>query len=163
MRKDNKSDRVKRFAQIWSLSRADTGKTQEYMANGLGVSKKTIQNWEKGASAPDLFEGSEWFRVLGINPLPYYLAFLYPWMFDGIKPDDNDEEIEQALLFLVKNMTQVEKRQLKLPTRIKNVIHCKNPRCITSVEQELPQVFTLTDTATRTYRCLYCEAKAENA
>lgn len=112
MRKDNKSDRVKRFAQIWSLSRADTGKTQEYMANGLGVSKKTIQNWEKGASAPDLFEGSEWFRVLGINPLPYYLAFLYPWMFDGIKPDDNDEEIEQALLFLVKNMTQVEKRQL---------------------------------------------------
>lgn len=52
MRKDNKSDRVKRFAQIWSLSRADTGKTQEYMANGLGVSKKTIQNWEKGASAP---------------------------------------------------------------------------------------------------------------
>ena len=63
MRKDNKSERVKRFAQIWSLSRADTGKTQEYMANGLGVSKKTIQNWEKGASAPDLFEGSEWFRV----------------------------------------------------------------------------------------------------
>ena len=112
MRKDNKSDRVKRFAQIWSLSRADTGKTQEYMANGLGVSKKTIQNWDKGASAPDLFEGSEWFRVLGINPLPYYLAFLYPWMFDGIKPDDNDEEIEQALLFLVKNMTQLEKRQL---------------------------------------------------
>ena len=63
----------------------------------------------------------------------------------------------------IKDGKQVEKRQLKLPTRIKNVIHCKNPRCITSVEQELPQVFTLTDTATRTYRCLYCEAKAENA
>ena len=63
----------------------------------------------------------------------------------------------------IKDGKQVEKRQLKLPTRIKNVIHCKNPRCITSVEQELPQVFTLTDPATRTYRCLYCEAKAENA
>ena len=42
----------------------------------------------------------------------------------------------------IKDGKQVEKRQLKLPTRIKNVIHCKNPRCITSVEQELPQVFT---------------------
>ena len=63
----------------------------------------------------------------------------------------------------IKDGKQVEKRQLKLPTRIKNVIHCKNPRCITSVEQELPQIFTLTDPATRTYRCLYCEAKAENA
>ena len=63
----------------------------------------------------------------------------------------------------IKDGKQMEKRQLKLPTRIKNVIHCKNPRCITSVEQELPQIFTLTDPATRTYRCLYCEAKAENA
>ena len=71
----------------------------------------------------------------------------------------------------IKDGKQVEKRQLKLPTRkhlelpkkLVNVIHCKNPRCITSVEQELPQVFTLTDPATRTYRCLYCEAKAENA
>ena len=112
MRKDNTSDRVQRFAKIWSLSRSDAGKTQEFMANGLVVSKKTIQNCEKGASAPDLFEGSEWFRVLGTNPLPYYLAFLYPWLFDGIMPEDNDEEIEQALLFLVKNMTQVEKRQM---------------------------------------------------
>ena len=54
-----------------------------------------------------------------------------------------------------------EKRQLKLPERITNVIRCKNPRCITSVEQELPQIFTLTDEETRTYRCLYCETKAE--
>ena len=52
-------------------------------------------------------------------------------------------------------------RQLKLPERITNVIRCKNPRCITSVEQELPQIFTLTDEETRTYRCLYCETKAE--
>ena len=55
----------------------------------------------------------------------------------------------------------MEKRQLKLPERITNVIRCKNPRCITSVEQELPQVFTLTDREKRTYRCLYCETKAE--
>ena len=55
-----------------------------------------------------------------------------------------------------------EKRTLHLPKILKNVIHCKNPRCITSVEQELPQVFTLTEESTRTYRCLYCETKAEN-
>ena len=54
-----------------------------------------------------------------------------------------------------------EKRTLHLPKILKNVIHCKNPRCITSVEQELPQIFTLTDEETRTYRCLYCETKAE--
>ena len=110
--KESKSERNKRFAKIWSLSRSDAGKTQEYMASGLGVSKKTIQNWEKGVSAPDLYEGSEWFRVLGSNPMPYYLAFLYPWLFDGITLEDDDQDIEQTLLFLVKNMTAVEKREM---------------------------------------------------
>ena len=62
---------------------------------------------------------------------------------------------------IIKDGRRVEKRQLKLPERITNVIRCKNPRCITSVEQELPQIFTLTDPARRVYRCLYCEAKAE--
>ena len=56
----------------------------------------------------------------------------------------------------------VAKKPLTLPKKITNVIRCKNPRCITSVEQELPQVFTLTEERTRTYRCLYCETKAEN-
>ena len=55
---------------------------------------------------------------------------------------------------------QVDKRQLKLPETITNVIRCKNPRCITSVEQELPQVFKLTDRENRVYRCLYCETQA---
>ena len=61
----------------------------------------------------------------------------------------------------IKDGQRVEKRQLKLPERITNVIRCKNPRCITSVEQELPQIFTLTDREKRTYRCLYCETKAD--
>ena len=55
---------------------------------------------------------------------------------------------------------QVEKRQLKLPETITNVIRCKNPRCITSVEQELQQVFKLTDREKRVYRCMYCETQA---
>ncbi len=53
----------------------------------------------------------------------------------------------------------VEKKRLKLPKKITNIIHCKNPRCITSIEQELPHVFYLADAATETYRCLYCEEK----
>ena len=52
-----------------------------------------------------------------------------------------------------------EKKTLHLPKKLTNVIHCKNPRCITSIEQELPNVFLLTDPETATYRCQYCEEK----
>ena len=55
----------------------------------------------------------------------------------------------------------VEKKKLTLPQRLTNVIRCKNPRCISTTEQELPQVFTLSDEKTRTYRCMYCETKAK--
>ena len=61
---------------------------------------------------------------------------------------------------IIKDGVRVEKRQLKLPETITNVIRCKNPRCITSVEQELPQVFKLRDREKRIYRCLYCETQA---
>ena len=53
----------------------------------------------------------------------------------------------------------VEKRKLSLPDRITNVLKCKNPRCITSIEQELPHIFYLADPEKETYRCLYCEEK----
>ena len=62
---------------------------------------------------------------------------------------------------IIRDGEQVEKRQLKLPETIRDVIHCKNPRCITSVEQELQQVFKLTDREKRVYRCLYCETQAK--
>ena len=61
---------------------------------------------------------------------------------------------------IIKGEKIVEKRELKLPKEIKNIIKCKNPRCITSIEQELPQVFKLTDRSKRVYRCLYCETQA---
>ena len=48
-----------------------------------------------------------------------------------------------------------------MPDEVKNVITCKNPRCITSTERELPQVFRLTDRENRIYRCIYCESKAK--
>ncbi len=57
---------------------------------------------------------------------------------------------------------KLSKRQhIEIPERIENVIKCKNPRCITTVEQELPHIFILQDKDTRVYRCLYCESKAK--
>ncbi len=53
----------------------------------------------------------------------------------------------------------VEKRKLELPKQIKNVVHCHNPRCITSIEQGLPQIFYLADEQREIYRCRYCEEK----
>ena len=53
----------------------------------------------------------------------------------------------------------IEKRSLKLPKDVKNVIKCRNPRCITSIEQELPHIFFLADEEKEIYRCKYCEEK----
>lgn len=60
---------------------------------------------------------------------------------------------------IIKDSEIVEKRKLKLPKQIVNVIKCKNPRCITSIEQELDQVFILSDPEKEVYRCKYCEEK----
>lgn len=54
----------------------------------------------------------------------------------------------------------VEKKHIDLPDTLHGVIKCKNPRCITSVETNLDQAFTLTDRENKVYRCIYCEAKA---
>ena len=54
-----------------------------------------------------------------------------------------------------------EKRTLELPTALTDVLKCKNPRCITSTEQELPHIFRLTDREHRVYRCIYCETKGK--
>ena len=60
---------------------------------------------------------------------------------------------------VIKNGIIVEKKKLHLPAQIRNVIFCRNPRCITSIEQELPHIFVLADKAKEIYRCKYCEEK----
>ena len=60
---------------------------------------------------------------------------------------------------IVKDEEIVEKMALTLPKEIRNIIRCRNPRCITSIEQELPQVFLLTNEEKEIYRCKYCEEK----
>ncbi len=84
---------------------------------------------------------------------------------DIIKIDDRIDINLDVLGYIDPNITVniieggkiVEKRPLELPKQLVNVIHCKNPRCITSVEQELDHVFRLVEPETRTYRCIYCE------
>ena len=120
-------------------------------------------------------KGMELYNILGLGERDYTVALLQNVVStkfgrkDIIKID-GVMEIELDLVgYVDPNITvnvirdgeQVEKRQLKLPETITGVIHCKNPRCITSVEQELQQVFKLTDREKRVYRCLYCETQAK--
>lgn len=62
---------------------------------------------------------------------------------------------------VIRNNKIIEKKALSLPDRITGVAKCKNPRCITSVEQGLQHVFVLSDRKRHLYRCLYCEEKLE--
>ena len=66
-----------------------------------------------------------------------------------------------ATINVIKDGKLAAKKHAGLPERIENVLKCRNPRCITSVEPDLPQVFQLANRDTKTYRCIYCEAKAE--
>ena len=66
---------------------------------------------------------------------------------------------ENITINVIKNNEIVEKRTLELPEMVTNVIKCKNPRCITSIEQGLPHVFVLADEEKEIYRCKYCEEK----
>ena len=66
---------------------------------------------------------------------------------------------ESITIDVIRNNQIIEKRSLELPNIVTNIIKCKNPRCITSVEQELPHKFKLTDRENRVYRCMYCEQR----
>ena len=65
-----------------------------------------------------------------------------------------------ATVNVIRDGKLLEKKTLELPGELRDVIRCKNPRCITTVEQELSHVFRLTDKQNRVYRCMYCETKA---
>ena len=62
----------------------------------------------------------------------------------------------------IRDGKRVDKACLSLPETLKNVLHCKNPRCITTTEQELPQVFKKIEGKKRQYRCIYCDTIAKN-
>lgn len=58
---------------------------------------------------------------------------------------------------IVKNDKLVKKFHVGLPKKVVNVVKCQNPRCITSIEKDLDQIFNLTDSQNKVYRCEYCE------
>ena len=113
----------------------------------------------------------EIYEVLGLNNLDCQVAIISNAKSkktekkDIIKIDENIDLDFEKLGFLdpevtvniVKDDKIIEKRKIALPEKIVNVVKCKNPRCITSVERDLDQVFILTDRVKKVYRCKYCE------
>lgn len=99
-----------KLASMWRRSREDAGKSQDYVAKKLGVSKKTVQHWEESYSSPSQAMGFKWFEVLGLQPIPYYLDALYPSDFK----DSNltDEDIDKKLISYIKSMRPADKRKL---------------------------------------------------
>ena len=67
-----------------------------------------------------------------------------------------------ATINIIRDGELVKRKKLSLPDEVTGVIKCKNPRCITSIEQELPHKFRLTDRENKVYRCIYCESKASS-
>lgn len=85
------------------------------------------------------------------------------------KQVENGKYMRMALILMllkeagkIKDGNPIERKTIGVPATIKNVIKCKNPRCITSTEQEIDHIFKLTDKENKVYRCLYCEMKASN-
>ena len=115
------------------------------------------------------------YRLLGLDDLDCSVAIIKNVTSkkmgkkDIIKIDSQLDVNLDLLGFIDPNITvniirdgvRVEKKQMALPEEITGVLSCKNPRCITSVEQELPQRFKLTDRENKVYRCVYCETKVD--
>ena len=115
--------------------------------------------------------GMEIYNYLGLDRLDCSVAIIKnarskkSGRKDIIKIEDRIDIDLDVLGFIDPNITVniidgghiIEKKHLQLPERIVNVAKCKNPRCITSVEQELDHVFVLTDAEKGVYRCMYCE------
>ncbi|MBQ4156362.1 MAG: aspartate carbamoyltransferase regulatory subunit [Clostridia bacterium] len=119
-------------------------------------------------------KGMELYQFLGLENLDCPVALIknvgskVMGKKDIIKIDaDIDVDLDaigyidpDATVNVIKNGELVNKKKLNLPETITNVIKCKNPRCITTTEQELQHIFKLTDKENRVYRCIYCESKA---
>lgn len=121
-------------------------------------------------------KGMEIYNLLGLDKLGCSIAIIKNVTSSKLgKKDiikiDSDYDVDLDVLGyvdpgvtidVIKDGKLVEKKKVDLPKQLKNIIKCKNPRCITSTEQELPHIFKLTgDIKHKVYRCIYCETKAE--
>lgn len=119
--------------------------------------------------------GMRLFKLLGLDNLECSVAFIKNapskkmGKKDIIKIDADLSVNTEIIGFIdpdvtvnvIKDNKITEKKTIELPESLTNVLCCKNPRCITTTEQELPQIFKLADKEKRVYRCLYCESKAK--
>lgn len=108
----SKYEKRQAFASILSESRYVSGKSQEFMAAELGVSRKTIQNWESGISFPDAFVLTEWFEILGINPAPYYNNYFHYEVLNNISSSSDGKELTEALSVIIDGLSLEFKKQL---------------------------------------------------
>lgn len=120
-------------------------------------------------------KGMELYKILGLSELECTVAIITNATsvkmgkkdiikIDGVVKLDLDiiGYIDPGVTVnIIRDAVVVERRHLKLPAIISGVKKCKNPRCITSTEQELTQTFKLVDEETKTYRCIYCESKVK--
>lgn len=120
-------------------------------------------------------KGMEIYKLLGLDSLDCSVALIKNVASrkmgkkDIIKIDSDFDVDTDILGFvdpdvtvnIIKDGKTAEKKTIGLPEKLTNVLTCKNPRCISATEQELPQIFKLTDRERRVYRCLYCETKAK--
>lgn len=105
-------DTKRELAAMHMQARYDAGKTQEYVALEMGVTKKTIANWEKGISTPDLCDSIRFFKVLGLNPMPYFLRFLLPGKVKNLNTAEECEKIEAIFDQMCMNLSIENKRAL---------------------------------------------------
>lgn len=119
--------------------------------------------------------GMELYNILGLDKLNCQVAIIKNadsvkmGKKDIIKIDEAIDVDLDALGYIDANITvniikdgKLAKREhLEVPEKVKNIIKCKNPRCITTVEQELPHVFKLTNREKKIYRCIYCESQGK--
>lgn len=120
-------------------------------------------------------QGMELYNILGLSQLDCEVAFIQNapsekmGRKDILKIDKLIDLNVDAVGYvdpgitvnIIRNGERVKRSHPVLPEKIVDVISCKNPRCITTIEQELPQEFLLTDRDNKVYRCRYCESKAK--
>lgn len=97
--------------EILRSTRYESGKSQEFMALELGVARRTIQNWESGVSEPGISQAINWFQVIGKNPIPFLLQYLFPIM-DNISAKDDMDKLRRALSRLIQELPDEGVREL---------------------------------------------------
>lgn len=111
-----KAKHNKKIQDMLTKTRSTAGKTVEQVASDLGVSAKTIYNWEEGLSEPNASQFLNWFDVLGLNPVPYIYEYYYP-TFETIAPTDNDKRIIQAFKEVSKSLSPRLMRIIMVATK----------------------------------------------